>query len=110
MDKRFLWNLKKWNGVALVLLILIHAHFIVGHYYSDGSLRYGDLIELYEQWWVKLFSLLLNLSLMLHCITAGEAIVSLLVKKAKRAILFKAVVLPLSFILLILTSLPVILI
>lgn len=75
-DKQ-IWQIKKYNGLLLIALLLIQAHFIVGDYYSDGTLSYATMKSLFQKPHIKLFSTIFYGSLFLHIFTAVKAVVAL---------------------------------
>lgn len=74
LSQKSLWSIKKFNGLLLVILIMIQAHFIMGRYYSAGTISYELVTSIYGEIKIKLFSIMLNLSLAVHIFTTIEAV------------------------------------
>lgn len=81
-----IWQIKKYNGLLLVILLLIQAHLIVGDYYSDGTLRYEQFLTLLQKSHIKLFSTLFYGSLSLHLITAVSGVLSLRLQDRRKRV------------------------
>ncbi len=106
-SEKTLWKLKKWNSLTLVILVLIQAHFLIGHYYSDGSLTYSVVKNLYSKTSLKIFSTLFNTAIAIHIYTALNSVFRFYIDDQKKRERINKLLLTILIVLLSLFTVPV---